>query len=317
MEVPGITVETKGAAVLPVARFHSILRESTDEKLQVESDPQGTVVQGDRSKFNLPSADPDEYPDITAFEEEKCIELPARLLKELIHRTLFATDTESSRYALGGVLLEMEGEKIIAVATDGRRLAKMEGPAKAVGGYESGDTMTIVPGRAMQLVERAFTDMDTDVQVSPRDNDVLIKSQRATIYSRLLEGRFPKWRDVLPVRQNSAKIPLTVGPFYAALRQAAIVASEESHGIDLAFGDGSVVFAASTAETGESRVEMPIPYDGAQLAITLDHRFVGDFLKVLDPEMTFTLDVRDAEDAALCTTDDGYRYVVMPLARER
>ena len=67
------------------------------------------------------------------------------LMKELIRRTLFATDTESSRYALGGVLLEMDEEKIIAVGTDGRRLAKMEGPAVSVGGHVTGDAMTIVP----------------------------------------------------------------------------------------------------------------------------------------------------------------------------
>jgi DNA polymerase-3 subunit beta len=64
-------------------------------------------------------------------------------------------------------------------------------------------------------------------------------------------------------------------------------------------------------------VELPIAYDGNEIVVTLDHRFVADFLKVLDPETSFTLDIENAESAALCTTDDGYGYVIMPLARDR
>ena len=122
-------VETPGSAVLPIARFGSILRECTDDKLALETDGQGTLVRGERSEFNLPAENPDEFPTVAAFNEEKFHELAARLFREMIRRTVFATDNESSRYALGGVLLEMDGDKIIAVGTDGRRLAKMEGPA--------------------------------------------------------------------------------------------------------------------------------------------------------------------------------------------
>jgi DNA polymerase-3 subunit beta len=86
-------------------------------------------VRGDRSRFNLPGGDPAEFPAVATFGEAKFHEVPARLFRELIRRTIFATDTESSRYALGGVLLEMDENKITAVGTDGRRLAKMEGPA--------------------------------------------------------------------------------------------------------------------------------------------------------------------------------------------
>jgi DNA polymerase-3 subunit beta len=316
-QVDGIEVETAGVAVLPVDRFGRILRESSDTKLRLESDPQGTVVRGDRSKFELPGINPDEFPAVAEFGEEKYIELPAALFRLLIERTVFATDTESSRYALGGVLVELDAEKIIAVGTDGRRLAKMEGPGTVVGGYEHGDSMTIIPTRAMQLIDRALADAEGDVQLAPRPNDVLVKTPRATIFSRLVEGRFPKWREVFPQRQDSVKIEMTVGPVYAALRQAAIVASEESRGIDFAFNQGSLVMVGQTAEVGQSRIELPIPYDGEQIEITLDHRFLSDFLRVLDGEKPFALDVKNAEEAAVCTTDDGYGYVVMPLARDR
>ena len=84
------------------------------------------------------------------------------------------------------------------------------------------------------------------------------------------------------------KIDLTVGPLYSAVRQAAIVTSEESRGIDFTFGEGTLVLAGQTAEVGQSRIELPIAYDGQPISITLDPRFVSDFLKVLEPEKTFT-----------------------------
>jgi DNA polymerase-3 subunit beta len=317
IDVPGIDVHTPGAAVLPVGRFGSILRESSDEKLKIETDGQGAVVRGQRSEFKLPSHNPDEFPLVASFDEQKFHEVPARLLKELIRRTLFATDTESSRYALGGVLLEMESEKIIAVGTDGRRLAKMEGPAQSIAGHRTGDAMTIVPARSMQLIERALTDGNAEVQIAARANDLLLKGPRVTIYSRLVEGRFPKWRDVFPTRHSAVRIEMTVGPLYSALRQASIIASEESRGIDFSFGTGSLVLSGSTAEVGSARVELPIPYDGETITVTLDHRFVGDFLRVLDPDKTFTLEIENPDTAALFTTEDGYGYVVMPLARDR
>jgi DNA polymerase-3 subunit beta len=275
------------------------------------------VITGKHCEFKLPGENPDEFPQVAAFAEEKYHEVPARLFKELVHRTIFATDTESSRYALGGVLLEFEPDKITAVGTDGRRLAKMEGPAQSVGGHRSAEGTTIAPSRSMQLIERALADADAEVQLAARTNDLLVRSPRATVYTRLVEGRFPKWQDVFPKRREAVQIEIAVGPMHAALRQAAVVSSEESRGIDFTFGEGSLVLAGLTAEVGSSRVEFPIPYEGAPIVVTLDHRFVADFLKVLESEKVFTVEIENAESAALFTTDDGYGYVVMPLSRDR
>ena len=252
-----------------------------------------------------------------AFEEQKYHEMPARFFREVIRRTVYATDNESSRYALGGVLIELSANGLTAVATDGRRLARQEGPAKSVGGHVSGDNMTIIPTKTMQLLERALADNEENLQLAARENDVLVKSGRATIYSRLVEGRYPKWRDVFPRSEGMLKIELTVGPFYAAVRQAMIVTSEEHRGVDFTFGGGKIILAGHGAEMGESHVELPIAYDGSDIGITLDPRFLSDFLKVLDAEQTFTMELRNAESAAVCSTEDGYAYVVMPLAREQ
>ena len=114
------------------------------------------------------------------------------------------------------------------------------------------------------------------------------------------------------------KIELTVGPFYAAVRQAAIVTSEERRGVDFTFGDGKIVLAGHGAEYGESHVEMPIAYDGAEIGITLDPRYLERFPQGAGPRAERSpWSCATPTAPAICTTEDGYAYVIMPLARER
>ena len=316
-EVSGIEVERPGAIILSVSRFGSILRESTDEMIQIDADDKNIAVQGEHSEFKLQAINPDEFPPIAAFEETSFIEVSARLFREIIHRTIFATDNESSRYALGGILLTIDTDRILAVATDGRRLAKMEGPIKATDGYTPAEGVTIVPSRAMQLLERVLVDGDSEIQIANHANDILVKSQQATIYARLLEGRFPRWRDVFPSYSEPIRLNLLVRPLHAAVRQAAIVTSEESRGVNFTFASGTLILAGQAADIGQSRIDLPIPYDGDDVTIKLDPRFLSDFLRVLDPDTTFSMELKDGENAVLCSTDDGYAYVIMPLARDR
>jgi DNA polymerase-3 subunit beta len=313
----GLDVEREGSALLPVARAGAILRESSDERLTLEADDKGIRITGQHSRFQLPSANPDEFPRVEGFDEKAYHTIGTRLFRELVRRTVFATDAESSRYALGGVLLEMEGDQVIAVGTDGRRLARMQGEAVAVEGHQTSGTNTIVPTRAIQLMERAVNDKEESVDLAARSNDILLRTPRCTIYSRLVEGRYPNWRQVFPQREGGHQVDLTVGPLFAALRQAAIVTDQESRGVDLTFGDGTLKLEGSAAEIGQSQIEMPVAYDGPSTTLTLDHRFLADFCKVLDPEETFVFDFESGQSPALLSTADGYGYVIMPMARDR
>lgn len=317
LDVEEVQIETEGSALLPVQRVGAILRESSDAELTIETDDSGVKIRGSHSRFQLPGANPDEFPSVASFEESKYHEIPTRLFKELVRRTVFATDAESGRYALGGVLLEMEGERITAVGTDGRRLATMEGKGTSIGDHQTSGTNTIVPNRSISLIERALDEKEEQVDVAARTNDLLVRTSKCTIYSRLVEGRYPNWRQVLPQREEAVTIDLTVGPLHTALRQAAIVTDHESRGVDFLFGDGTMVLEASTAEVGESRIDLPISYDGKEIRVTLDHRFLADFCKVMEPERTVQLEIESSDRPALLSTDDGYQYVVMPMARDR
>jgi DNA polymerase-3 subunit beta len=100
------------------------------------------------------------------------------------------------------------------------------------------------------------------------------------------------------------------------VRQAAIVTNDESRGVDFTFADGRLTMVARAADTGQSKVELPISYAGREISITLDPRFLVDFLRVLDPDKSIGLDIQDSDSAIVFTCDDGYRYVIMPLSRD-
>jgi DNA polymerase-3 subunit beta len=143
-----------------------------------------------------------------------------------------------------------------------------------------------------------------------------VKTANSTIYSRLVEGRFPRYQDVIP-SSSSISVDLTTGPFYSAVRQAQIVTSEESRGVDFTFSNGLLTLKSASAEVGESKVELPISYDAADLTITFDPRYVAEFLRVLEPERSIKLELTDGESAAVLRTEDGYLYIIMPLSRDR
>jgi DNA polymerase-3 subunit beta len=315
--VEDLQVEVPGSVVFPVSRFGMLLRESTDEQLTMETDGTNTVVRGERSEFELPAANPDEFPEVPEFEADSYVQVPGRAIKQLIHRTIFATESESARYALSGVLLEFQDNRMTAIATDGRRLAKYEIPVEIVGGMFPVEQNTIVPARSLQLIDRVITDEQSQVAMTIRGNNILLHTPQATVSSRLVEGRFPRWRDVMPDPKDRTAIELSVGPLLAAIRQAAVVSDKDSTGIDFQFAGGSVVLSGKTAGVGRSRVELPVAYDGPELLLTLDNRYAVDFLRVLDPASSFTLYLKNAEAAALCMADDTYQYVLMPLSRDR
>jgi len=317
VESEGVEVETPGAAMFHKDRFGDLLRESRDEKLVIHTEANGMTVRGERSEFHLAVAGAEEFPEVAAFDSEAYVETPARLFRTLIHRTLYATDPESSRYALGGVKLENDKSNLVAVGTDGRRLAKMEGPCVCKDYEIPPDASVIVPVPAMSLIERALGEGEGEIRFHATGNDIRVRGPNFTVYARLVEGRFPKWRDVFPRREGVERIDLMVGQLLTAVRQAAVVASEESRGVKFHFRTGELLLSAATAEVGDSSVRVPLSYEGRDIPIALDHRFVTDFLRTLSDEATFTIEIENSDAAAVLKTDDGYGYVVMPLSLER
>jgi DNA polymerase-3 subunit beta len=314
--VAGVDVDVPGRLALPADEMGALLREMSDPSLHLESDGAHLVVRGERSEFRLNLFNVDEFPRLPEFGGEVLFEVAAPLLRQMIHRTAFATEAESSRYALGGVLLEVQGETIVGVGTDGRRMAVMEGTLCAGGTAELPAGSTIVPTRAMQLLERALANVEGNVQLDVRPSELLVQTASGLlVYARLLEGRFPRWRDVLPSRVGSERVELPVGPAHAAVRQAAVLSDRERRSLRFQLAEGKLELEAES-DHGRSHVELPVAYSGQPIQVNLDARFVSDFFKVLEPQATCSFEVKDGRSAVTFSTAEGYRYVVMPMAQE-
>ena len=314
LEVRGIKVEDPGSALLPTSRLVSILREATDEEMTIEAGPDSCIVRGASAEFEMPGEDSSAFPDIPSFAEEKFHEIAAGVLKEMTRRTIFAAAAaEHSRFgATTGILVELEEGKATMVATDGRRLALAIGAAEVHGNHSTKGQMPVVPAKAMLLLERNLTEPDEKVRISMKPNEVLMKTERAMIYSRLVEGRFPNYRQVLPAK-HGAKIPLFVGPFLSAVRQAAIMTDEDSKRVTFNFAKKKLTLQARGAESGRSKVEMPVDHDGKAIEISFDPKFLVDMLRVLEPDTQLVLEVTDSATPAVFRHEPSYLYVVVPL----
>jgi DNA polymerase-3 subunit beta len=318
-QVAGVKVESPGAVILPTQRIQSILRTTLDPEIAIEATGDNLIVRGLHAEFELPSEDPDLFPEVPDFGASAYYVVSAAALRRLIRRTIFATDVESTRYALGGVLFEFKADKLTLVGTDGRRLAHASTAIEADGEVAGpAGNAPVVPVKALKLLERNLNDDDPPVHlVIQAGSAILVRTERAVIYSRLLEGRFPRYQDVFPAAPE-VRIPFAeVDPLLMAVEQASIVTSDESRGVDFTFGEGKLTLATKSADVGRSMVELPILYDGKAVEITFDPRFLTDALKTLEPSASLHAELIDHKSAAVFKTDDGYTYVVMPLTRDR
>ena len=315
--VLGIKVEKSGAVILPTAQISSILRTSTDSELAIENDGDRLTIRGLHSEFILTVEDTSLFPEVPDFAATSYHVIEAADLKRLIRRTIFATDVESTRYALGGVLVELTPESIAMVGTDGRRLARMSAVAEAENNPPQLGGSPVIPVKALKVIERNMADDDPPVHLAFQNGTaVLVRSEKAVIYSQLVEGRFPRYQDVFPAN-SEVKIPLEVGPLRVAVEQASIVTSEDSRGVDFQFCSGVLRLTSQSATVGNSLIELPIVYEGKTVEITFDPRYLTDALKTLDDMTSITAELIDANNAAVFKTNDRYAYVVMPLTREQ
>jgi DNA polymerase-3 subunit beta len=313
LEVRGVKVEEPGDAILPAARTTAILREATDEELQLHASADACLVRGQLNEFEMPSEDPAHFPDVPAFAEEKYHELTAGPLRDMIRRTAFAAAKENARYSMTGVLWELEDGTAKLVATDGRRLAVAQGTATAQGGHTTKGQTPVVPTKAMELLERNLHDDDEVVRVALRPNEALFKTERAMIYSRLVEGRYPNYREVFPKKQT-VKVPLPAGPFLSAVRQSAIMTDEETKRVVFSFSKKKLTLQARGAEAGRSKVEMPVEYEGKAVEISFNPAFLVDMLRVIPADAALVLELVDGNNVAVFRVGDEYSYLVMPLS---
>ncbi len=314
-EIRSVDVKESGEAILPIASLVAILRESTSNEVTIQVEETSATITTSSSTYTIPTERVEDFPDIPIFTDDKYLEVSAKVLSTLIQRTIFAAAKQDNKFAISGILWEIENQQVTLVGTDTRRLAIAWGPATVQGGLETSKNEShLVPPKAITLLDKTLAEGDSDqmVKVILRSNDILFQTERSTIYSRLIEGRYPPYRDVVN-KKSSAKIQVVVGPFLAAIRQAAIMADRESRRVLFQFRSDRGILKATGPNVGSSKVEFEMKYDGPELNIHLDPEFLTDMLRVLDPEEIIQLELLNPEKPVQFRYGNDYLYLVIPI----
>ncbi|MCP4569582.1 MAG: DNA polymerase III subunit beta [FCB group bacterium] len=315
IEADGVEIAEDGVVLLPVQKFTSVLKEFTAMMLTVSSPSDGgkLTVTGGSAKITLQCQPPEEFPDVPLFNDIASIDISPELLRAIVDRTAFAAADDSSRYALGGVLLETDGNSLIGVATDGRRASKMQGTAEMIGDDVLGPEFTVVPTTAIQLAARLFSDLGANesLVIRPMKNSVIFDAAGRTFYARLLEGRFPDWRQAFSGHKGADKIKVAAGPFYSAIRQAAIVSDSDTSAMNLVFSANKLDITTVAAEIGGAAVSLPVNGGIGESIIKINHHYLSDVLRKLQPETEVVIQID--KGAFLLSTDDGLEYMAMGM----
>jgi DNA polymerase-3 subunit beta len=297
--------------LLPKDRFSQILGSFSGDEITITPDASSCVIHAGHGTWTLPTEDVAEYPTWNVTGSKPIARLPADQFVRAVKGVVFAADNESSRFALGAVLIEVKGDVVTFVATDGRRLASVQcDHDQAVD-----DSQTLVPSRVMAIIARLADHAgDDSVQLEATGKELIAVIGNATVTASLIEGRFPRWRDVLPERDAN---PTTVerASLLAATRAAAICSSEESKGVLFAFGAEGIWLQGKSAEKGESSVTCEIVDAGEKATVKLDPAFVTEWLNGISGDDAPNVEVEavDADSAVILRCGDN-TGVIMPLA---
>jgi DNA polymerase-3 subunit beta len=306
-------VEASGAVTIPAKKLSELARELPPAPVKIAAlGEQRITLECGRSKFKLLGLPRDEFPTFPVVRFNESWRIKSGDLQKLIGATVFAVSTEESRPILNGVLWELRPEQMRMVATNGHRLAKMETPIVASNAPASD---LIVPPKALEQVRRLFT-AEEELEVARGENHIGFRSPLTAVYTRLIEGPYPNYDQVIP-RDNDKYAIADKNALISALKRMSVIASDQTHRIRMAFNSGMLKFSVTTPDLGEAQDELPIRYDGDQLEIGFNASYLLEILRFMPTDeikLTFKAPERAATIEPEGWTDPAtYMCLVMPL----
>src|SRR5215204_5342981 len=279
-------IEAQGAITIPAKKLSEIAKELAPSPVRIAtSGEQRITIDCGRSHFKLLGLPKDEFPNFPTVKFDESWRIKSGDLQKLIQHTSFAVSTEESRPILNGVLWELRPDHMRMVATNGHRLAKMELPVSS-SGAPSGDL--IVPPKALDQIRRLFP-AEEELEIARGDNHLGFRSPFTAVFTRLVEGPYPNYEQVIPKENDKVAIADKTS-LSSALKRMSIIASDQTHRIRLAFNAGMLKFSVQTPDLGEAADELPIRFDGDPLDIGFNATYLLEILRYMPTDevrMTF------------------------------
>lgn len=312
-------IHEAGSLTAPGKKLQEITRELPSAPVEISTRGDQIALACDNSNFKLNGLPADEFPSLPAVDFDAAVQVGGEDLQRLIQHVSFAVSTEESRPILNGVLWELRDGSMRMVATNGHRLARM-GVSTGPGSISSTDF--IVPPAALSQVQRLLKDAeeievawDADAEGNARKNHLGFRSGSTEVYTRLIEGTYPNYEQVIP-KDNDKVATIDKKALESAVRRMAVVASDQTHRIRLRFEADRVHLNVLTPDLGEGHDELDVSYGGEEIEIGFNANYLLEVLRYM-PTAEVKLSFKAPERAATIEPDgenaDDYLCLVMPL----
>jgi DNA polymerase-3 subunit beta len=310
-------IDKPGKITVSAKKLYEIIKEFPDREISfLAKDNCWIEVRCGKAVFNIVGLTADEFPSFPQSEKGNGIFLSSALCKEVIEKTFFAMSQDESKYNLNGIYLKAYDEKdesfLRLVATDGHRLSMIEKPIKGT----VPDNLRrglILPRKGVLELKRLAEEGEADLSLSFQDNNAVVRKEQTVIVMRLVDGDFPDYERVIP-RANDQKAVIAVDPFLHALRRMLILSSEKSRGVKMLIKPGVLEVSSSNPELGDAREELDLDYQGNEMSIGFNARYLLDILQVQD-DLRVRMIFKDQLSPGLFRPekDDSFMAVVMPM----
>jgi len=305
-----VGVQEAGAITVPGRKFLDILRalpEKVPVSLAVEAEK--VILKAGRSRFSLATLPAAEFPVIDDINAQQTVQIPRKDLLRLLEKTHFSMAQQDVRYYLNGMLLEVDGQSLRAVATDGHRLALCEAALETKARIAQ---QVIVPRKGVLELQRVLTE-DGDAELAIGTNHVRAQIGTIRFTSKLIDGKFPDYSRVIPAAAMNA-IRADRDVLRQALQRTAILSNEKYRGIRITVRNDTLSVQAHNPEQEEAEEEIEVRYGGGDLEVGFNVNYLLDALAAIDGQEV-ELGLTDSNSSCLIRSAGNVtaRYVVMPM----
>jgi DNA polymerase-3 subunit beta len=305
-----VNLQQAGEITLPGRKLLDIVR-ALPEKATVTVAIEGerALVRSGKSRFTLTTLPAADFPTVEDIRAQQTLRVDQQMLRRLLDKTHFSMAQQDVRYYLNGMLLEIVGNVLRTVATDGHRLAFCETTLEAPAATSQ---QVIIPRKGVLELQRLLGG-DGAVEIAVGTNHVRAEIGDIRFTSKLIDGRFPEYGRVIPA-DPPKHIKADRETLRAALQRAAILSNEKYRGIRLALKANTLVLQSHNPEQEEAEEELEVDYSGDEVEIGFNVNYLLDALAAVDGTEV-AIGLTDANNSCLLTAPDvtTAKYVVMPM----
>ena len=301
-------ISKPGSTTLPVRKLFSIIRELPDNNIEINVDDKNiATVQCNSSFFKIIGLSADEFPPITAPNDQYSYRIEQSAFKEMLKKTSYAASADETRQVLNGVLLSFKGGKLIIVATDGRRLALVE---YELDFPEESEIDIILPTKAVNQLIHSLQD-EGDLKITLQDNNATFEFANVVLTTKLIDGTYPNYKQVIPA-QCEERVAIERENLLSALKRVSILTTDKSNATKLMFTKNKLEILLNTPDVGEARETIPIKYSGKDVTVAFNPDFMMDPLRNLNSDEIF-VELTDDLSPGVIKCDTPFLYVLMPM----